>query len=96
MDFCLKLYSNFLSKYKERSKKKPPKSKILIFFVKNKFYIVYIVYVIDSMVKNAMYEGFWTKINILRMREAQKWSKMAIFSNFFKKLRLLYFLGPEK
>ena len=37
---------------------------------------------IDSMVKNAMYEGFWKKINILRMRAAQKWPDLALLAHF--------------
>ena len=56
--------------------------KKLILFVKNKFYIIYSLYVIDSMVKNAMYEGFWKKINILRIPAAQNGPKvlnLAIF-----------------
>ena len=82
VSFCLTLFSHFVSKYNERSKEKPPKSKILIFFARNKFYIVYSVYVIDFMVKNAMYKGFWTKIDIWRIWAAQNGPKllnMAIF-----------------
>ena len=57
-------------------RKKPPKRKSLFFFVKNKFYIVYSVYVIDFMAKNAMYEGFCTKINILGCTDGAKMLKM--------------------
>ena len=82
-----KWISNLHKKFNERSKEKAAKTKKLIFFVKNKFYIVYSLYVIDFMAKNAMYEGFCTKINILDVRMAQKcskWPKMAKFGHFLR------------